>query len=525
MMVSAKFDLKKNIDKLGDQMDSAAKKVGNTAKDVGNTVKDVTISIKDSLNKNVFQKLKKVLEDLKKALKNVTSTNPEIAKKQKDKIMEDAKSQIKSEIKKEIKNTFYDVILKKIFGVSMTEAELRKAIDDSDLPQFVKEWIDELEDAEVEFDNWNLPKEIDQKLNEIYAEHPEFEKYLDEEIERIVLTVADGMPSDKEIQKFVNNVVDTFEKDILSDKKIEEFIQGLKNEANGTRDIFKDDIEQFDIDQFREDVKKTVNLMKDEYEKISADEKMDLIDFVLATNEKLDNLLSQITDPASRERLIKRLRSEIGSELKDNNRDYDDIMNTVDEKVVSIEEEQLARIQDASITLKTPYTLLPKQQYTFSLEDLMVNQRSDIDFFEFMSVESNFQNIKENSAQEESYIYVTPTTIRGIAPNAEMTYVFNVELKYTSYRDTSGKPYIVETTLTMEVSQNTFANMLTPKNDVQRYLLMLCCILGLTSAILIMYQCYSKYKESKIIRYEDVDDESGPQHHIEYPRTSDIQIG
>lgn len=110
------------------------------------------------------------------------------------------------------------------------------------------------------------------------------------------------------------------------------------------------------------------------------------------------------------------MKDNVSQNLETNIQDYDQLMTELDTKVTNIEEAQLAHVKDETIVLRTPFGLKPRQQYTFSVEDVMVGNRPDIDFFEFQSMEPDFPT-SILSEDNEGYVFVTTNTVTGVAPH------------------------------------------------------------------------------------------------------------
>ena len=137
-------------------------------------------------------------------------------------------------------------------------------------------------------------------------------------------------------------------------------------------------------------------------------------------------------DKGTRDRIINKMKSLVNLNLDTTNPNYDTVMHEINEKVKKIEEVQLEHFEDKSINLESPEGLKSKQQYSYTVEDIMVNKRADIDFFKFISIKRSDLLIAN-----EEYIDVTPDLITGVAPIAEGVYTYNVTLKCTNFADGS----------------------------------------------------------------------------------------
>lgn len=140
------------------------------------------------------------------------------------------------------------------------------------------------------------------------------------------------------------------------------------------------------------------------------------------------------------------MKSVVNASLEAPAPNYESVMESMNVKLKNIEEQQLVHFEDSSIKLETPEGLKSKQQYTYSVEDLMVNKRADVDFFEFVSIKRT--GLLNN--QEEEYIDVTPNLITGVAPVQEGLYMFDVTLKYTNFTN-GGQQKAIDTQLKLWV--------------------------------------------------------------------------
>jgi len=175
-------------------------------------------------------------------------------------------------------------------------------------------------------------------------------------------------------------------------------------------------------------------------------------------------------------------------------------MEELNQEVEDIEDLQLTQVYDNSIELESPYALRPKQAFTFTIEDIMINKRADIDFFEFKSVEAAFDEdykVEEN----EDYIAVTADAISGVAPRQEGEYSFDAKLKYTSFRQ-GGESKIINTEFTLFVGEK-YNQKQSPLLTYAFYGLI---ALGITSFLTILFVCTKRIRNKRMIEFEEFED-------------------
>ena len=216
----------------------------------------------------------------------------------------------------------------------------------------------------------------------------------------------------------------------------------------------------------------------------------------MATNEKIDNFLKRIQDRGTRDRIINKMKSLVNSNLETTNPNYDTVMQEINLKVKKIEEVQLEHFEDKSIILESPEGLKSKQQYSYTVEDIMVNKRADIDFFEFISIKRS-----DLLGVNDEYIDVTPDLITGVAPIAEGLYTYNVTLKYTNFAG-DNKQKAIDTQFKLWVGEKPKeSNMDAP---IHTMLYVVIAILILIFVSMIFLQIYVQCYKAKTFKFQDI---------------------
>ena len=516
-LVSAK-GFKGKIKKLKNKLDNASNNVNEKAKKAINEASNVTEKLKKRVDESMVAKIDKWSKDLKAKLDHLKNDDSEEANRERQEIIAKAKKQLEFEIYKDLRTNSLDLVTKDIFGKEVDPEELKKMLDESDLPEILKKFGDKIgEDIDPDTINWNLPKDAEKRIAQVLDESKkEIGKELDTEIDKIAQEMAKAKPNEEIVQQATQKLTTTVKEKIVEDEKTQQAIEQIQQNANKFKKDAMDkfnETSQFEVQEFRDEVKDIVDNVKNEYEEMTLQEKKDLDDLMLATNQNLNTLLKNVQDEKIKDRIVKRMRQETSELMKNNNRNYDDITKKISEKVDEINNDQYKHIKDNSIKLSTPYPLFPKQPYTFSVQDVMDEQRSDIDFFEFQTVSlpSGVELYDENG-QQEGFVAVTPETISGVAFGAEGTYTFDVGLKYTSLlQDNTSKIY--DTKMTMEVSKTAGLKSSSGSSSMERNLLIACAILGILSLTLIIYQVYSRCSSKRVLRYEDMGSEVGDSNH------------
>ena len=495
-IVSADDSPSDKIIKLKTKLKSAKNTVKKEAKNVASKAKETTEKLKNKISDKLKKKIDQKMKNAKQKLEKLEGDNSPEAEKLRKEIIETTKKEIQTEIYREVQKSSNEIIKQDIFS-----QDFKNAIDNSELPEFLKHIDEELDPNSI---NWNFPKEAERNISIALNERKEkFNQELGEEIDTLLKEFSSKKPSDEEIEKAAKKLTEKVQKDIIENDKTKETLEKIEQNAEKFKDKVEDTVEkvEFKIQEFRNEVKETVNEIKDEYKNISSKEKQELDDFVLAANEKLNNLLAGVKSEKTKNRIVKNMRKDVSKLMESNNRNYDHIAQQIDTKVDQIQEAQLKHVKDTDLKLRIPYPLIPKQPFKFSLEDVMVHHKSDIEFYEFKSVEyKSDKKIIGKNGQEEGYISVTPETIEGIAFSKEGKYEFAASLKYT-YMDDEKQPTIIDTILIMKVSSSGGS---TKSNRVEKHLLVVCSVLAILSVTLILYQCHKRFGKRQG-RYQNVD--------------------
>jgi len=312
------------------------------------------------------------------------------------------------------------------------------------------------------------------------------EKYIDE----LTKMVIDGK-TEQEIFGKSEVLMQEFSQQLTSSQEFLNIIAEVKEieEWNNTH--------PFNLDEFREEVKRMVEEMRSELKNATNEEKDEIATYVLATNEKYNELLSKIEGDKAFDKVNKRAKKEVIESLEnDEIKNFDAVSQEITEKTERIEQTQLIHIEDKSLRLSSPWDLRPGHQYVYTVEDLMVDHRDDIDFFEFVSMTADFKS-NQKVTEKEKYVYVIPESITGVAPLQEGSFNFKASLKYTSFRY-GGEPKIFETTFTLNVGEKYSQTHLNAR-WVMFYVIW---SLGIFAMITVCVISYKKYKKSKQIKYE-----------------------
>ena len=95
------------------------------------------------------------------------------------------------------------------------------------------------------------------------------------------------------------------------------------------------------------------------------------------------------------------------------------------------ERSNLILYDDHSIWFKNTKELKPNDQFNYTVEDIIVDKRIDIDFFEFVSI----SYLHRPGVKLDPYVNVFPDFITGVATAYNDTTPYNLTLKYTNYTD------------------------------------------------------------------------------------------
>ena len=234
---------------------------------------------------------------------------------------------------------------------------------------------------------------------------------------------------------------------------------------------------------------------------LSKEDKDLVLSYAVAANERINKFLNRIKDSAIRDRIINRMKTLANSSLESSSPNYDSIMESMNQKIKNIEEGQLVHFEDSSINLETPEGLKPKQQFTYTIEDIMTDKRADVDFFEFVTIK------REDllGGEEEQYIDVTPDLITGVAPVKEGLYVYNVTLKYTNFTD-GGKQKAIDTRFRLWVGVK--PSKYTADDKMNTVLIIVIAILGTVFLSMLVIQIYNQWYKSKTFKFVEIENAS-----------------
>lgn len=338
---------------------------------------------------------------------------------------------------------------------------------------------------------WAFKKESRAKFSEILNNYKEVgEEY--ENLIKTIIEMKEQNKTDEEIAKVVDEGRQRIIDKIPENEQSIKLFESMEEKANQLENQGR-----IDVDKFREEVKEFIDQYQGHYKK----ENKEFINYILATNEKEDQLLRKIKDENTRERVIKSTQKKVQQNIETNKKvDYDDIMHDLDEHIDKIEEVQLTHVEDSSIVLASPYALRPNQQFSFSFEDILTTRRADVDFFEFVSVDRDFPESYQTE-NNEGYIAVTPDIISGIAPMNEGIFNYKTQIKYTSFRD-GGEARIIETDFKLYVGEK--YNQGPPK--AISYAFYGAIFLGIITFIVILLLILKKIFSRKVIRFEEFEE-------------------
>ena len=341
--------------------------------------------------------------------------------------------------------------------------------------------------------DWAWKKESQGKLAEVLNKYPELKMEYEDLMKEVIKMVKDKKSS-KEIQSTIQERMKVIVNKIPEDEETIKFFEEMEGRAEEMKNS-----PVFNAEEFRAEVKEFIQKYSAEYNQATEEEKEELVNYILASNEKVDDLLKRLTEKNTLKKVIKKFQKKIDNKIKNNEKiDYNEIMEEINQDVDEIEEAQLTQVYDEDLRLESPYGLKPRQQFSFTLEDILVEKRADVDFFEFISVERLFEPLDEN----EGYLVVTDDTLTGVAPQEEHVYFYDVKLKYTSFR-TGGESKIYNAEFTLYVGDKYNNDQLSFK----KALLVVIVVLASLSIISFGCICIRRIKNRNIISYEDFDAE------------------
>lgn len=343
-------------------------------------------NINNTIDETVQKRVSSIAADLKQQLSALDGDYSAEANLKREKILKEAQTKLKQEIMNDLKND----TLKQFLNSTVSLQQLNSILDQPQVQSVLKEWAKAagVKDAQ----NWNITKEIDAQVSALFdTQNDEIDKLINKQIEDIVTQIANN---EDQVQNSTKTLITTLQTQLLSDEKIKQALTNLYD--NPDNFDAGQDIIDFNIDALQDEIKNTINDIGDEYDTLSTIEKQELADFIIVSNENVGILFNKITDDDIKERLFVRLRNIVLNQLKNGTRDYDLLMSLIDTQIDLVEDDQLSLFDSEEIIMRSPYSLGPSQQFTFSIEDLLVNQRDDVDFFEFVTVEAKFETDSED---------------------------------------------------------------------------------------------------------------------------------
>lgn len=500
-------EVEKDAKKIEKEVEKGIGKFGKITKRVGGDIKEkaqnLSDKIKQKLGDHLFEDVSntvdnienKVEEKLEEAKENLS---PEKFEEEKQKIMEKASKDMERAIETSTRKKIEDNLYKSVFGQDRKPKENYNYHNDTSVPVILRNNTNDEPLIGGGDHDFAWMRESRGQINELLTRFPELYSEYENSLREIVQMVKSGKTRD-EINEAARDMIEDLQSKVPENEVVTEIV----HEFDEAAEDIEEDIERFDLRKFKHDIKEVVEEIKEDLEDASDEEKNQLLSFVLASNSNLDDLLKKVEDEAIRERMVKRMKGNIQQAMENNQQNYEEIMSTLDNNVSEIEEAQLVHVRDENVHLRSPYGLKPKQQFTFSVEDIMVDDRADIDFFEFVSMEPAF-NEANYIEDGEGYVYVTSETVTGVAPHTEGEYDYKTSLKYTSFR-TGGEAKIIDTTFNLRVGEK-----YTPTTDATTNNVLIYVIAGLLSLAvgLAVCQCYKKIRASKALNYKDMTETS-----------------
>ena len=164
---------------------------------------------------------------------------------------------------------------------------------------------------------------------------------------------------------------------------------------------------------------------------MSKEEKDIILSYVVGSNQHFNMLINKIKDNAIKERFTNRLKSLANTLFETSSPNYESIMKPINMNIISFESFDLILNDDITIWFKNSKELNPNDQFNYTVEDIIVNKRIDIDFFEFVSI----SYLHRPGIKLEPYVNVFPDFITGVASSYNGHTAYNVTLKYTNFTD------------------------------------------------------------------------------------------
>lgn len=344
--------------------------------------------------------------------------------------------------------------------------------------------------------DWAWNKDTQSKILELLNKYPELRaKYL-ELMKEIFIMVQKGQ-ANEDIEAYAKEQITKIFSQVPNDERVAELFAELEERAQEAQQF-----QDFNLDEFRNEVKTFIQTYKEEYKEAAVEEKKELLNYMLASNSKMDELLKRVNNTEIIERLVSRMQKKVDTQIESHEFNFDSVMQDLDEQVDLIEEAQLMHVVDSNLKLESPYALKVKQQFTFTIEDIMVDKRADIDFFEFVTMETDFGS-SYKAEEDEGFVVVSDDSITGIAPKSEGKFNYKTQLKYTSFRF-GGEAKIYDTNFTLFVGEK-YQKQLTKPNI---WLVIFVVVLAALTISVLGYMIVQKLRPARVLKYEDFHENS-----------------
>lgn len=454
---------------------------------VENEVAKIEDKIKDAMSNSIFEDFVKAIEKIEKKLEAALSEieddlSPEELAEKTKKIFKNISSETKATLSGGVHKVMQNAIFEAIFGNKQKLQENYNYHNDTNVPYVIRHNPNENQRIGEGDHDWSWKKESKNQITKLLDEFPELRDEYNEGLEEIIKMIQDKKPRE-EILARAKQLVENIKNKLPQNEKVKELIKEIEESAEANEELSR-----FNLDEFTSEIRDTLETMQSQYQEASTEEKDALMSYILATNKKADELFNEIPKDEIAERLVKRIKNEINKKMESPETNYETMMQEVDLRVQEIRESQLVHVNDTSIVLRSPYAVKPREQFTFSVEDIMVSDRADIDFFEFKSMEADFPDKYKNS-ETEDYVVVTADTVTGIAPNKEGKYNYKTQLVYTSFRF-AGESKIIDTNFTLLVGEKYNK----PVGGPISFLLLSVIIgLGTITLTVVAYQIYIRF--------------------------------
>jgi hypothetical protein len=343
--------------------------------------------------------------------------------------------------------------------------------------------------------------------------YPELRKKYEDLLKELFVMIQKGK-SREDIETYTRAQITEILSKVPENERVAEIFGELEVRAQESEQF-----QNFDMVDFRNQVKTFVRKYREEYKAATDEEKKQLLNYMLATSPKIDDLLKRTNNKEIIERIVNRMQKKVDKALESNHEfNFESIMEDLNEQVDQIEEAQLMHVVASDIKLESPYALKTKQQFTFTVEDILVEQRADVDFFEFVSMETDFGD-SYKAEEDEGLVIVSSDSITGIAPKREGKFNYKTQLKYTSFRY-GGEAKIYDTQFTLLVGDKY------QKQSTKVNTWLIISVVGLITAafVALTYICVQRMRPTKVVQYEDFNERSFQEPPKEIGRpSSDLQ--